>query len=306
MTATDNNQLAQTGPERQAGTEKVGIIVLSYNQAQLTVNCLESLTKISYPNFEITVVDNASQDQSVSLIRERFPDVCLIANEINIGFARANNMAVRRVLQTDAKYVWFLNNDTVVDPDALTHLVEAARRDHRIGAVAGVAFFMDHPDRVQVWGGGSVNRWLGVSHHFDRPVDEQRIDYLCGVSLLMPRAAVEDIKGFSENFFVYWEDADLSFRLTQAGWKLAVAPQSRIWHKVSAALGPTSPVLDRYFNASAVIFMRRHAPVPAIPIVVGALGRAMTRVKLRRWPNVRAVFAGTLDGLNGRVGHSPR
>lgn len=272
--------------------KQVAIIVLNWNGWRDTLECLASLKNLNYPNYRIIVVDNASTDDSVTRVHDAHAGLLLIVNDRNLGFGGGCNVGIRRALQEGADYVWLLNNDTKVDPHALTALVEKAECDPKIGAAGSVLYYMDEPGRVQAWGGGYVNFWLGVSRHRYAPAPENRLHYLTGASLLLRREALEQVGLFDEKFFMYWEDADFGFRLRRAGWKLAVASGARVWHKESASLGKKSPVLDEYFNASAVRFFRRHAPWPLLPIAVGVGGRLLKRIFRCDWERVRAVWRG--------------
>jgi len=270
----------------------VYVIVLNWNGWRDTLKCLLSLETLDYPNYRVVVVDNGSTDDSADRIKKAHPDVELIGTSKNLGFAGGNNVGIRYALERGADYVWLLNNDTKVDSHALTAMVEVAERDLEIGAVGSVLYYMDEPERVQAWGGGWVSLWWGISRHFAAPVPAERVHYITGASLLIRRKVLEEVGLLDEGFFMYWEDTDFGFRLRKAGWKLAVASDARVWHKESASLGRQSPVLDKYFNASAVRFFRRHAPFPMMPILVGPGGRFLKRVVRREWGQAGAVLRG--------------
>ena len=271
---------------------RVYIVVLNWNGWRDTLTCLASLGRLTYPSYQVVVVDNGSTDESVHRIRDAYPHVVLLETGRNLGFSGGNNVGIRYALERGADYLWLLNNDTKADPHALTAMVEVAERDPKIGAVGSVLYYMDQPERVQAWGGGRVNMWWGVARHFTTPVPAERIHYITGASLLIRREGLEEVGLLDEEFFMYWEDADLGFRLRKAGWKLAVASNARVWHKETASLGKKSPILDEYFNASAVRFFRRHAPLPALPLLAGVGGRLLKRVLGRDWERVRAVWRG--------------
>ena len=272
----------------------VYVIVLNWNNYPYTLGCLASLEKLDYPNYHIIVVDNGSTDDSVRRIRNAYPSVTLLKIEGNVGFAGGNNVGIRYALEQGADYVWLLNNDTRVDPNALTAMVSVAERDPKAGAVGAVLYYMDEPERVQAWGGGRVSLWWGISRHFTAPVPVERIHYITGASLLIRREALEEVGLLDEGFFMYWEDADFGFRLRKAGWKIAVASSARVWHKESASLGKRNPVMDRYFSASAARFFQHHAPYPVVPILVGFWGRLAKRV-------IRLDLEGVKESWRGMV-----
>lgn len=270
---------------------KVYVIVLNWNAWADTAACLRSIACLHYENSKCVVVDNGSTDGSNSRIRDEFAQVEIIESGQNLGFAAGCNLGIRHALACGADYVWLLNNDTTVDARALCALVEKAETDPRVGAVGSEIFFMDAPGRVQAWGGGYVNFWLGRSRHFLKSVPDQKIQFLTGASLLTSRRALESVGMLDEGFFMYWEDADYCFRLRRAGWRLAVAGESRVWHKVSASVGGGSVRMDTYFNASAFRFFQKHATAPS-RLWIGCSLRLLKRIIARDWERTRAVWVG--------------
>ena len=270
----------------------VYIILLNWNGWRDTLECLHSLGSLSYTNWRILVIDNGSADDSVARLRSAYPGIRLIENGKNLGFAKACNVGIREALREGAEYVWLLNNDTVAEANSLRALVERAGQGERIGAVGSVLYYIDQPESVQAWGGGYINFWLGHSRHFTSRVSEQKIDFITGASLLLSRRALDEVGLLDERFFMYWEDADWAFRLKRAGWTLAVAEKSVIWHKESSAVGRRSPRLDTYFNTSAVRFFRKHAPVPLVSVWSGVGLRLLKRMIFRDWGRVQAVWRG--------------
>jgi len=276
------------------------ILLLNWNGWRDTVKCLNSLKGLDYPSFQVVVVDNASTDNSLAQIRAAFPSLVIIEAGRNLGFAGGCNLGIKFALREEAQYVWLLNNDTEVDPQSLRGLVETAEADPDIGAVGSAIYSMTSPEQLQAWGGGYVNFWLGRSGHFTVPVDDERLHFISGASLLIPRRAVESLGLLDECFFMYWEDADYCFRLRRAGWRLAVAAESKIWHKEQGSVGKNTVLLDGFFNRSATRFFARHAPMPFISIWSGMGLRILKRVILCDWKRVRAVWR-SADFFEGSV-----
>jgi GT2 family glycosyltransferase len=272
--------------------KSVWVIVLNWNNWKFTNECLASLQGLKYDDFEVVVVDNGSTDGSVDCIRERFPQVQVTELARNLGFAKGNNAGIRAALEQGAEYVWLLNNDTTVDPQALRAMVEKAESDPRIGAVGSAIYYMSDPERLQVWGGGDVNFWLGRSRHFPMPVADERIQFLTGASMLLPRSVLESVGLLDEGYFLYWEDADYCFRLRGAGWRLAVAGNSRVWHKVGGTSRKNSAKLDLNSSRSAVRFFRRNAPLPVLSLAVSTGLRLAKRAMVGDWERCRAVWGG--------------
>lgn len=270
--------------------KRVDVVVLNWNGWQDTLACLASLARLDYPDFRLLVVDNGSTDGSVGKISEAMPWVELLQTGANLGFGGGCNAGMRQALAGDAGYVWLVNSDATVDSGALSALVKVAEQNPALGSVGSVLHEADKPEAIQLWGGGRVNLWLGLSRHQTKPGVP---DFISGASVLLRRAALEEVGLFDDQtFFMYWEDTDLAFRLRRAGWQLAVADESRIWHKQSATLGKGSPLLDRYFTQSAVRFFRRHAPLPFVPISFMLLRLLFKRLAIGNFSRVCAVLKG--------------
>ncbi|WP_084640460.1 glycosyltransferase family 2 protein [Meiothermus rufus] len=273
---------------------RVYILILNWNGWKDTIKCVESLKSLQYPKYEIIVLDNGSTNDSVIRIREAYPDVTLIEIGSNLGFAGGNNVGIRYALDKGADYIWLLNNDTVVDPNALTAMVDLAESDPKVGVVGSILYYMNEPSRVQAWGGGRVSLVFGYSRHLMAAGEPH---YITGASMLLRRDALIREGLLDERYFMYWEDADICFRLRRSGWKLAVAENSRVLHKESASVGRKNPRLALYFNESSVRFFFHHAPLPLVPVIIGFLGRFMKGF-LRGWQWSRAVLRGTARGFD--------
>jgi len=248
------------------------------------------------------VVDNGSTDDSVERIRDAYPAIKLIEIGRNRGFAGGNNAGIRDALAQGAEYVWLLNNDTIADPHALSAMVELAETKSNVGAVGSVLHYMDEPKQVQSWGGGRISTFWGVARYHTGPVPENLLHYITGASLLLKTEALQDVGLLDEAFFMYWEDAELGFRLRKAGWSLAVAAESHIWHKEFASVGKKSILNDVYFNFSAALFLKKHVRASCVPITFGTGGRILKRLVRTDWMHARAVIRGALGGITFREG----
>jgi GT2 family glycosyltransferase len=275
-----------------ASAKRVFVLLLNWNNWMCTVDCLASLRYLEYENWKVIVIDNRSTDASVEQIRDRFPDVEIIQLAENVGFAGGNNEGIRVALDRGADYVWLLNNDTIVDAQALRAMVDRAEQDPKIGAVGSAIYGIEDPHQLQAWGGGYVNFWLGRSRHFLSPVPDDRIEFLTGASLLLRRSVLESVGLLDDGFFLYWEDADYCAHLRRAGWRLAVAGNSKVWHKENATIGKKSLLLDTEFNKAAVRFFAKNAPVPMFSVLVGTGLRLAKRALACDWRRFRAVWSG--------------
>lgn len=221
----------------------VEIIVLNWNGKEDTLGCLKALQKVRYDNISVTVVDNASTDDSTEMIAAEFPSVKLIKNTANLRYAGGNNVAIKEALEGEAEYILILNNDTIPHEDFLTSLVETISSEVEIGIVAPkINYFTD---RKLIWyAGGFVNFFTGnIYHRGLRKRDDGKydlsneVDYATGCCMLIKRELFDEIGLLDEKYYIYTEDVDFSFRARAAGYKVIFEPRSLIWHKISASTG---------------------------------------------------------------------
>ena len=268
--------------------ERVVVVVLNWNGWQDTLRCVASLETLQGVRARILLVDNGSTDGSVEQFKRHLPHIPLLESGGNLGFGGGCNVGIRHALESGAEYIWLVNNDADVAPDTLSAMVQLADTDTCLGAVGSVIYDGQQRDRVQVWGGGQVNVWLGTSRHRLGP---GHVDFLSGASLLLRAQALRSVGLFdSDRFFMYWEDTDLGFRLRRAGWKLAVAPQSHVWHRESSSLGQGTVQWDRMSAQSCVRFLRKHAPWPTLSVVAMMMRMLTKRLLLGRWDRAAAVW----------------
>ncbi|RMH01890.1 MAG: glycosyltransferase family 2 protein [Chloroflexi bacterium] len=220
---------------------KLSIIIVSWNTRDLLAGCLESVFA-NPPDapFEVWVVDNASADDSVAMVRRQFPRVRLLENATNVGFAQANNLAVSRC---QGEYVLLLNPDTVVQPGALNALVQFMDRHSDAGAAGSMLLNPDGSLQVSCHPAPTLKRELWRLFHLDRmwaygrypmhtwPVDMPReVDVIQGASFIVRRQILDEIGLLDGDYFMYSEEVDLCYRLQKAGWRLYWVPQSRVIH----------------------------------------------------------------------------
>ena len=269
---------------------RVAIVVLNWNGWQDTLACIASLQALTGPDYRIVLVDNGSTDGSVEHFQQVLSYVELLQTGVNLGFGGGCNVGIRHAMAQRAEFIWLINSDATVDPNALTALVRVANQNPAVGAVGSVLFDSDTVDQIQLWGGGRVGLWLGRSVHCTAP---GYIDFVSGASVLLRTKALEQVGVFDEaKFFMYWEDTDLGFRLRKSGWKLGVADDSIIWHKQSTSLGMGNPLLDEYATRSCVRFLRRHAPIPVVSVGLMLVRMVIKRILVGRLDRLRAVLRG--------------
>jgi len=220
----------------------VNLFVLNWNGRDLTLDCLSSLEKIIYPNVKVYIIDNGSSDNSVTAIRNQFPDYEIIGLPENYGFSRGNNAGFELVKQK-ADYTIFLNNDTIVDPNFVEPLINAMESNSTVKQSTPKIFYADNLDYIW-FGGGKVSLWAGWIRHLGiRQKDSMQfsfnrnVDYATGCCVCMRTVDFESIGMFDESFLMYGEDVDLSLRFRKQGGQILFVPESKIWHKVSSSIG---------------------------------------------------------------------
>ncbi|HMM10876.1 MAG TPA: glycosyltransferase family 2 protein [Bacteroidales bacterium] len=246
---------------RQQHFPLVSIITVNYNQTEVTCALLSSLQKITYPNIEVLVIDNASADDP-QIIRQRFPNVILVLNPINYGFAAGNNFGLMRA---KGEYVMLLNNDTEVEPGFLEPLVSKIQNNHEIGAVSPKIRYFYSPKNIQYAGYAPMNyltmRNFAIGHHETDigQYDEDRETYYAhGAAMLVPMKVVKEVGLMSYIFFLYYEEADWCERIKRAGYKIFYVANSLILHKESVSTGKLSTLKIYYLNRNRLVFMRRN------------------------------------------------
>lgn len=290
----------------------VAIILVNWNGWKDTVACLASLQTLSYPNFEVVVVDNASADDSEVELRRRFPELNLMQSGANLGFAGGNNVGIRYALDKGFDYVWLLNNDTLVEPGSLTELVAKMKREPEIGICGSSLIYEAARDKVQALGGARYNRWLGTVKHVgaqqprtqavDEAATEAGLDYIIGASMLVSRAFLERVGLLQEDYFLYFEELDWAAR-AKGKFRLGYAAKSIVYHKEGSSIGGTdrakaakSLTADFYALRNRIRFTARFYPYALPSVYLGMLLAVANRLRRRQWARARLIIELLLKG----------
>jgi len=267
---------------------RVYVIILNWNLKEDTAECIAAVLKSSYGNYHALVVDNGSTDGSAEHVSHCFPEVELLVNPHNAGFAAGNNVGIRHALAAGTDYVFLLNNDAVVDTDTLSQLVNYAESDRRVGLVAPKILYYAERDRI--WRlGDRVSRWLPVPVSIGRNVRDRGqfatpfvVDYVTFCGALIRCRVLEAVGLLDEHFFFSYEDADFCRRAHDAGYLIVCQPRARMWHKASLSTQKNAARV-RYFKAkSRALFYRRYAHGPH-PYLTTAYVWASTLVSALGW-----------------------
>jgi GT2 family glycosyltransferase len=265
---------------------KVGIVVLHWNGLDDTRECLKSLDQIHYDDVRIYVVDNHSPDHAgPTLVKEYGDRYKIILNPVNLGYAGGNNVGIRNALDDNCDAVLLLNNDTIVAPDFLDHLVERLYSDQTMGAVGPKILQYKHRERI--WFAGGRIRWnsgIRLSHvgfnQTDGPIYQtpHPIDFMTGCCVLVKREAISRAGMLPEDYFLYFEDADWSVAISRADYNVWLEPKSLIWHKEVSEGKKLSPMKTYYLTRNYLRFGMKYANlfqkiifIPAYTLYYGLL-----------------------------------
>ena len=227
----------------------VYIIILNWNGRDITLDCLKSLADVKYDNYKILVVDNNSSDDSVKVIKTKYPNVDILELDSNVGYAAGNNLGFESLKSKNPDYVIFLNNDTIVNTNFIKPLIDSLIANIDIQQTVPKIFYANIPNKIW-YAGGKVNKWLGLVYHEGiRQLDAKSFnnskitDYATGCCFAMRYQDYETLGGFDTSFPMYGEDVDLSLRIRIVGKNILYVPDSYIWHKVSASIGGELSIL---------------------------------------------------------------
>ena len=259
---------------------KISIIIVNWNGKHLLEECLISVEKQGYNNFNTILVDNGSIDGSVEFIKERFPKVDVIGLKENTGFAKANNIGMYRAFEDKkVEYIVPLNNDAILEKGCLFEMVKVAvQSDDKIGSVAPKIlkyYKKNEIDRMGILihrdGGGADNHTGKIDNgQFD---DDKEVFGPSGCVALYSKKMLKDIEingeFFDNEFFAYFEDIDLNWRARLRGWKSLLASDAVVYHKGSETAGKRSYFQIYYSNRNKLFVMVKNLPM--IHIIIGIL-----------------------------------
>lgn len=241
----------------------VSIITINFNQPKITCEFLRSLKKLSYPNIEVVIIDNASDEDPSQQITSEFPSFRFYRTTKNLGFSGGNNLGMKLAL---GEYFLIINNDTeVVDANLIEKLIEPMQNDTSIGMVSPKIRYFDHPDVIQFAGYNKINSFTGRNSQVgDHEVDKGQYNtsgfthYANGAAMMVKREVTKNVGIFTDHFFLMYEELDWSAQAIKYGYKIYYQAEVYLLHKESMSVGKTSPLKVYYNNRNRIMFMRRN------------------------------------------------
>lgn len=297
--------------------KRVSIILVNYNGALDTLECIESINRMSYKNFQIIVVDNNSTDNSIKILSQKKEELgfeldCLSDNK---GFSAGNNFGILKAIKDGAQYILLLNNDTIVDCNFLSNLMREAVNNSNASVVTGTIYYAS--DRNKLWyAAGKFHPYLAKVTQVDKrckegilPEQSTNVTFASGCCLCIPVSVIKRVGLLDESYFMYEEDVDYCYRLILNRINIIFVPDAIIYHKVSSSTTKTekiSPITQYYMVRNKFIFIKRYynsfkGIVPYLHTLL-----MYSYYCIRYGMNTRYVVWGIIDFLRGKSHISER
>lgn len=243
---------------------KITAIILNYKNYQDVHTCISSLKKQSLPKdclLNVLIIDNNSEDNSTKHLQEDFPEYQYIYNKENYGFAKGVNQGINLSLE-QSDYFLLTNNDAELDANCLNLMLEKCQNKSIVGPAI---YYKNEPNRI--WQGGGffsklkMNIKVSDKNKIDISKEMQRVDFISGCIMLIPKNVIEPIGKFDENFFFYGEDLDFCLRAKAKNIPVIYCPEARAWHNIKRiAISRTSPFVLKNLAFSYQLIIKKHFP----------------------------------------------
>ena len=304
---------------------QVYIVILNYKRWQDVIECLGSVFRSTYKNFTVIVVDNDSQNNSLQYLMswvdsdaglkteltqpvkykffhstdigdlrnfDSVDKLIFIQNKTNEGFAKANNLVLRSLLQNDA-YVWLLNPDIVVEEDALSELIKFAEHESFSSITGSVIKSYLKKDKILLYGGAKINLNSATVSLIQKENKIPEIDFICGGSLFAHTKHFRDVGLFPEEYFLIWEEADWCYMAQQKGYRMMVCKTAVCYDKISTSIGKGF-LANYYYTLNGLLFLKKYRSKKIGSALFFAILRFLKRVVTGKWASANGVLQGVL------------
>jgi GT2 family glycosyltransferase len=244
----------------------LGIVICNFNKSDYLYNCINSLYTTNFDQFdyEVVVVDNASIDNSVAMVKRDFPDVTLLINETNIGGAGGFDRGIQYSIERQFDFVLLLDNDVVLDSSTIPNLHQYLVNSPDVGVVGAKICMMDNPNVLQEMGSYiDFDTHFSIDTPFKAHPDDIRLpafidcDYVPACCLMTTAEVLKTVGGFDVDHFIYWDDMDWCIRVKKKGYKIHAIREARVLHKMSS-VDRQSTFTSYYFQRNRLLFFLKH------------------------------------------------
>lgn len=284
---------------------KVGVILVNYNGKNYNEECIDSILKSTYKNLEVIVIDNASSDDSVELLKKRYMNnITVVETGLNLGFSGGNNVGIKLALEKKCDFILLLNNDTVIEEKMIEIMVETSV-NNQYCVISPKIYYYDNKEVI--WSAGADMIWKkGIpAQRGMNEVDKGQYDIECNVEiatgccLLIHKNIIKEVGLLPDDYFLYYEDTDYTTNIVRRGYKLLYLPSARMYHKVSASTGGEESFNYIYYNTrNRLLFNKKYNSKNKLTYT---LYFYLTRLlKIIKWLFVKRVdlIKATLQGIS--------
>jgi len=293
---------------------KIAIVILNWNGYGDTSECIISLQKTTYYNYQIVVVDNGSIQDDYLLLKKNFPEIEVVRSESNLGFTGGNNLGIAYAMKMHPDYFLLLNNDTIVEPNFIQPLLDVFENEKIAGIVAPQINYFYEPEKIWT-AGGKISRLKGSGFDYSNQIynstksNIRYVTFVSGCCMLIKKEVLEKIGLFDENFFLYIEDADLCCRATKSGYKIVVNNHSKIFHKVSRSTKESFSLIPLYYaTRNRLYFARKNFPnffiLTLVYISLAMIIKSIYWLFSKNWKNFLMISKAFKDFFVKRMGKS--
>lgn len=292
--------------------KEIGVIICNYNKAQYVVKCVESVLNSSFEDIDVLVVDNASTDDSISQLHKFENKIEIIKNKENIGGSGGFNTGLRTLLQRQYKYIMLVDNDVILEKEAIEKLYNFMEQEKEIGLAGAKIMKMDQPEYLQEMGAMIDYDSLGVNPFFAGEKDRKDIpdivycDYVPACALIARVEAIHKVGIMPEHNFIYWDDMEWGYNFNQSGYKVASYNKAKVWHKGGVTVSTNTFQVYYWYRNKTRFFLKHHLDMSHQEIkekILEEIFRAIYACFYSgRYNKSKTLMNAFLDAINGVIG----